>query len=65
MGIVPQAIQAPIRTPTVSMIRMAGRALRMLSTMPCSISAQVNLRAAPSPPVRKAAATRRTWGLIL
>ncbi len=48
-----------------SMIRMAGIALWMLSTMPCCMSSQRNLRRTPRQPVRKAAATRRTWGLIL
>jgi hypothetical protein len=65
MGIVPLEIQAPMRTPTQSMIRMAGIALWMLSTMPRSMSFQEKRRRNPMQPVRKAATTRRTWGLIL
>ena len=38
MGMVPLAIQEPTRMPTESMIRMAGMALWMLSTMPRSMS---------------------------
>ena len=37
---VPLAIQAAMSMPTQSRIRMAGMALRMLSTMPCCISSQ-------------------------
>jgi hypothetical protein len=65
MGIVPLAIQEPMRTPTLSMIRMAGMALWMLSTIPRSMSFQAKRRRTATTPVRKAAATSRTWGLIL
>ncbi len=65
MGIVPLAIHAPTRMPTESMIRMAGMALWMLSTMPRSMSFHLKPRTRPMKPVIVAAATRRTWALIL
>jgi len=65
IGMVPLAIQDPIRTPTVSMMRMAGIAFWMLSTIPFCISSQRNFRRTPRQPVRKAAATSRTCGRIL
>ena len=65
MGMVPLAIQEPTRMPTESMIRMAGMALWMLSTMPRSMSRHLKPRARPSTALIEAAATRRTWALIL
>ena len=44
---VPAAIQAPIMIPTQSMMRIAGRALRIDSTMPRSMSFQEYPRKAP------------------
>ena len=40
IGMVPQVIHAPISRPTQSMIRIAGIALRIDSTIPSSISLQ-------------------------
>ncbi len=65
MGMVPLAIQDPIRTPTVSIIKIAGMALWMLSTMPVSMSFQLNFKRKPRQPVKKAAQTSRTCGRIL
>ena len=64
MGMVPLVIQDPMRIPTESMMRIAGMALAMLSTMPFCMSAHLKRSARPRMPVRKAAVTRRTWGRI-
>ena len=65
MGMVPLAIQEPMRRPTESMIRMAGSALRMLSTMPRSMSRHLKPSRRPRNAVTVAAATSRIWALIL
>ncbi|HPC82176.1 MAG TPA: hypothetical protein PLR87_02295 [Thermoanaerobaculaceae bacterium] len=64
IGIVPQAIHEATSSPTHSMMRIAGSALRMLSTIPCCISFQVRPTPLAVRPVTTAAAISSTCALI-
>ncbi len=64
MGMVPAAIQAAIRMPTQSMIRIAGMAFWMLWTIPSCICCQLKPSRKPMAPVIMAAATSSTCALM-